>query len=130
MTPQTVSVSEDGRKLVNGVPQGKRSGEDDLRPVGHIVKLPGNIQATGPLGPLEFLATLRASEIVLWSQKKEKALDGTPVTVYVPRATPGSEVLKPGNHPMFKGLRGDKLTVTPCIPPSWDGFEIIFRYRT
>ena len=109
MTPQTVS-QVDGRKFVNGVPQGKEAGEGDLRPVGHIVKLPGNIQATGPLGPIEFLATLRASEIVLWSQKKEKALDGTPVTVYVPKVTPGSEVLRPGNHPSLKGLRSDQLT--------------------
>lgn len=109
LTPQTVSTDGE-RKLVNGVPQGTGPGEDDLRPVGHVVKLPGNVLATGPLGPIEFLATLHASEIVVWSQKQEKALDGTPVTVYVPSVTTGREVLRPGNHPSLQGLRSEKLT--------------------
>jgi len=30
------------------------------------------------------------------------------------------------------GLRvtGDKLRFEPCIPPSWSGFEITYRYRS
>jgi cyclic beta-1,2-glucan synthetase len=24
--------------------------------------------------------------------------------------------------------RGDRLTIAPCLPPGWDGFEIIYRY--
>jgi cyclic beta-1,2-glucan synthetase len=27
-------------------------------------------------------------------------------------------------------LRGEKLQMDPCIPRSWPGFEIVFRYRS
>jgi cyclic beta-1,2-glucan synthetase len=27
-------------------------------------------------------------------------------------------------------LRGDTLALDPCIPGSWRGFEIVFRYRS
>src|SRR5436305_5813576 len=39
--PQTVTITADGRKLVNGKPQGHGEGQADLRPVGHVSKLPG-----------------------------------------------------------------------------------------
>ncbi len=107
--PQTVTVRPDGTTLVNGLPHGLGEGETDLRPVGHLSKLPGGVTATGPLGPLEFLSTLRQSEIVLWGQKQETAPDGSVTTTYFPKPTPGDQVLRPGNHPMFQGIRGDAL---------------------
>jgi cellobiose phosphorylase len=27
-------------------------------------------------------------------------------------------------------LAGDKLTVTPHLPPEWDGFKLYYRYRS
>ncbi len=39
---QTVTITKDGKKLVNGKPQGKGEGEGDLFPVGTVVKLPGD----------------------------------------------------------------------------------------
>src|SRR5207244_97865 len=66
---QTVTVTAEGRKLVNGKPQGTGPGEADLRPVGHVSRLPGGVSATGPLGPLEYLAAVQGSEVVLWGQK-------------------------------------------------------------
>ena len=90
----------DGRVLVNGLPQGIGPDEGDLRPVGHVSKLPGGQTATGPLGPLEFLSTLQQSEVVLWTSKTERHPDGSTTTTYSPRPTPGSEVLRPGNHPV------------------------------
>src|SRR5262245_12598839 len=66
---QTVTVTADGQRIVNGVPQGRGPGEGDLWPVGHVSKLPGGQTETGSLGPLEFLSTLQQSEVVLWSSK-------------------------------------------------------------
>jgi cation/acetate symporter len=108
--PQTVTVTADGRRLVNGLPQGTGEGQADLRPVGHVSKLPGGQTETGPLGPVEFLGTIRDSEIVLWGQKTEAAADGSTTTTYFPKPTPGGEVLRPGNHPSLKGIRSEKLT--------------------
>ena len=104
--PQTVTVTADGQRLVNGRPHGHGPGEADLRPVGHVSKLPGGASETGPLGPVEFLSTLRESEVVLWTAKKSE--DGT-TTTYVPRPTSGADVLRPGNSPTFRGLTGDNV---------------------
>ena len=101
---QTVTLTPDGKTLVNGHPHGSGEGQADLRPVGHVSKLPGGAAATGPLGPVEFLATIRESEIVLWSAKKTTDEAGT-TTTYEPRPTSGADVLRPGNSPTFKGLR-------------------------
>ena len=38
---QTLTVEPDGARLVNGLPQGKGEGQGDLRPVGHVLRLPG-----------------------------------------------------------------------------------------
>ena len=94
--PQTVFANSDGSKVVNGIEGGP------LRPVGHVSKLPGGITETGPLGPIEFLKTIRESEIVLWTTKKQP--DGT--TVYSPKPTSGEAILRPGNSPTFQGLAG------------------------
>jgi len=94
--PQTVLFNSDGNKVVNGIEGGL------LRAVGHVSKLPGGITETGPLGPIEFLKTIRESEIVLWTTKKQA--DGT--TVYSPKPTSGEAVLRPGNSPTFQGLAG------------------------
>ncbi len=102
MEPQVVTTTSTGAKLINGLPQGKGAGEADLRPVGHLSKLPGGVKETGPLGPLEYLSTLQQSEIVLW--KTETA--GKVVT-YSPVPTPGEDVLRPGR--LYKGLRGESL---------------------
>src|SRR4029079_2836857 len=100
----------DGRILVNGLPQGRSPGEQDLRPVGHVSKLPGGVQETGPLGPIEFLSTLQQRDVILWRSKKVINDDDSETTTYTAKPTPGSEILRPGNHPIFQGLRGESLT--------------------
>jgi cation/acetate symporter len=103
--PQTVTETANG-KLVNGKPHGHREGQSDLRPVGHVSKLPGGATETGPLGPVEFLSTVRESEIVLWTSKKSE--DGK-TTTYEAKPTPGANVLRPGNSKDFAGLQKDEL---------------------
>jgi cation/acetate symporter len=106
---QTVQILPDGKKLVNGQPQGRGEGEGDLRPIGHVSRLPDGKMETGPLGPLAFLSTLSQSEIVLWSAKTEQSADGGSMTVFTAKPTPGSEVLRPGNSPAFRGIRSEKF---------------------
>lgn len=102
--PQSVTITADGHKLINGLPQEKENKRAELHAVGYISRLPGGVTSTGPLGPVEFLATIRESTIVLWSSKKTTDARGT-TTTYEPRPTPGADVLRPGNSPTFKGLK-------------------------
>ena len=104
---QTVTTHPDGSVLVNGEPKGAKKGEPELHPVGWVSKLPGGKEKTGPVGPLEFFRVLQDSEVVLWSSKTETSDDGTTTTVYSQKPTPGSQVLRPGEHPTFKGIRSD-----------------------
>ena len=107
--PQTVTVKADGSTLINGQPKGTGAGQATLQPVGSIAKLPEGQQKTGPLGPIEFFRVLQQSEVVLWNSSKEKADDGSVTTTYTPKLTPGSEVLRPGEHPKFQGIRSERL---------------------
>lgn len=106
---QRLTITPSGDRLVNGMPLGTTPGENGLRAVGHISRLPGGQTRTGPLGPIEFLSTLHDSEIILWRNKKVAEPDGSTTTVYYPQPTPGSEVLRPGASPNFNGIRGDAL---------------------
>jgi len=95
--------------LVNGQPKGKAKGEPELHPVGYVVSLPDGKTETGPLSPVEFLRTLQQSEVVLWRNEKIRHADRSETTVYFPKVTTGGEVLRPGEHPTFKGIRSEKL---------------------
>lgn len=108
LAPQTVTITPDGQTYIDGVPQGEGK---DLRPVGEVVRLPDGAEATGPLGPFDFLSTLQQSDIALWRKTKtETKEDGSRSTTYAPVVKSGSEVLRPGNHPIFQGLRSESLT--------------------
>src|SRR5215208_138751 len=90
--PQTVTVTPDGQRLIDGKPQGHGEGQADLRPVGHVSKLPGGISETGPLGPIEFVSTLRESEVVLWKTGPPVVDDaGNRTVTYSPKPTGGAD---------------------------------------
>ena len=108
-SPQTLLVKKDGTKFVDGIKHGDKEGEADLRPVGHLSKLPGGKTETGPLGPIEYLATLQNSEVVLWSKKDVTDENGDKTTTWSPQPTAGAKILRPGNSPLFKGLQKDQL---------------------
>ncbi|MBN8624536.1 MAG: cation acetate symporter [Planctomycetes bacterium] len=122
---QSIKTDKDGRKLVNGYVQGKNEGEGDLFPVGNIVRLPGNVTSTGPLGPLEFIRTIRESTILLWYEYPDKLTepDGT-TTYYAARPVKGGDILTAGQSPTFAGLRIPTENWTSgstprAIPVSW-----------
>ncbi|MEM6471104.1 MAG: cation acetate symporter [Planctomycetota bacterium] len=99
-----------GDVLIDGTPRGKQLGEKQLAPVGTLSRLPGGKSETGSLGPISFLTTLGDSEVILWRSRTVKHDDGLSSTVYVQKPTPGSEVLRPGEHPKFAGIREPALS--------------------
>lgn len=107
---QTVTRMLNGQVLVNGLVKGKKKGEPELHPVGFVSALPDGQSATGPVGPLEFFQKLHGSQIVQWPSETISESDGAQTTVYYQKATPGAEVLLPGNSPTFRGIRSNKLT--------------------
>lgn len=135
---QVMTEMEDGKLFVNGEPKGEKKGEPELHPVGHITKLPGGKEKTGPLGFLSFFSTLQESEVVLWGNEKFKEVDGSETTVYFQKPTPGSHILRPGEHPRFKGIRSgeakDKLNFLSLMLALFCGTaslpHILIRYYT
>lgn len=106
---QTVTKLADGTRLINGLPLGTKSGEAVLHPVGFMKSLPDGKTETGPLSPVGFFSTLQQSEVVLWRNEKIKLPDESDTTVYYQKVTPGSQILRPGENPTFKGIRSDKF---------------------
>lgn len=107
---QTLTKTADGKTLVNGKAKGKKKGEPELHPVGYVVELPDGKTKTGPLSTVEFFRTLQQSKVVLWRNEKFKTGEGSEVTVYFPKVTTGGQVLRPGEHPTFKGIRSEKFS--------------------
>jgi len=107
---QTVAVLKDGKKLVNGLPRGKGEGQADLASVGYPSKLPGNVEKTGALGPVEFIRTMEESEVVLWRSDRIVDSDGTATTIYYQKPTAGKDFMAPGSSPTFSKVRGSKFT--------------------
>ncbi len=106
LTPQVLTVTPDGRVLVDGKPQSR---EHDLRPVGTLSALPARYAGrttTGPLGPLEYFSVLEDSTIVTWKSTRTADDRGVHVT-YEPVTRSGAELLQPGGS--FKGLRSGRL---------------------
>lgn len=106
---QKVVKRLDGTTEINGLPKGSGPGQGELRPAGHVLALPNGQKETGPVGPLEFFQVLRESEIVLWKSTPSTAEDGAKVTTYAPKPTMGADILRPGQAPMFQGIRGESL---------------------
>ncbi|WP_164103450.1 sodium/solute symporter [Candidatus Laterigemmans baculatus] len=102
---QALTTAADKSLWVGGVPLGTGPDERQLQPVGSVTELPGGAEATGPLGPLEYLTTLQESEVTLWGSQPVRHPDGGVTMVYYPKPTPGSQVLRPGEHPTFAGIR-------------------------
>lgn len=94
-----------GGKFVGGAPLGVGEGMKSLRPVGSVLELPGGSKQTGPLGPISYFTTLGESRIALWGKETLEHEDGGATTVYYQKPTPGTQVLRPGEHPVFSGIR-------------------------
>lgn len=104
---QVKQIESDGSTTINGQPED----EGGFRPIGHVASLPDGEKATGPVGPLEFFSVLQESEVILWKKEELRNESGEDIgDRYEPKITSGREVLRPGNHPSFQGIRGDAFT--------------------
>ncbi len=89
--------------VVNGRSVTSGTAGDALERVGFVKSLPGDVTSTGPLNPWSFLTTLQNSTLELWgSETISKSL-----VIYLPRTATGDAVLRPGEYPALKGIRGD-----------------------
>ncbi|OYP34721.1 cation acetate symporter [Rhodopirellula sp. MGV] len=95
--------------LIDGAPKGRDEGQKQIQPVGTIQVLPEGKEETGGLGLVSFFTTLNDSRVVLWRNKTVTHADGTKTTVHFQKLTDGKEVLRPGEHPKFAGIRGDSI---------------------
>ncbi len=103
---QSITTTAAGGTQINGRPKGEEGAA--LHYVGYMSKLPeGKEGKSGKLGLLSFFSTMQESEVVLWGNKTIKQNDGSTTKLYFQKPTPGSQVLRPGEHPKFKGIRGD-----------------------
>ncbi|MCE9525219.1 MAG: cation acetate symporter, partial [Planctomycetales bacterium] len=107
-------TTKNGRKWVNGKPQGKGEGETDFYAVGSIKFLSSSEtgekrDSTGPVGPLGFFQEIQDSVIYTWASEKITEDDGSITIVYFPKATTGKSLLLPGGSPTFADLRKDTL---------------------
>ena len=102
--PQRITVDDQKNKYIDGVRLGLKQDQSNVQPVGKVLELNGGKTSTGPLGPISFLTELSGAKIEL-SQTVKSTQDGKPVVEYAPRVVQGSEMMAPGNHPTFQGIR-------------------------
>jgi len=104
-----VVQNRNGKRWVDGQIQGTSPGEHDLQPVGRVAELPKRFASsqTGPLGPLEYLRVLSQSKVEIWTESKS-SVDDFPTRTFTPKVIDGREVLQPGIHPTFKGIRSNR----------------------
>lgn len=128
MQPQTLTVTPDGQKLANGQPQTKGDpaqgiARNDLRPIGHVLELPGGVEKTGPLSPLAYLSVLHDSKIVVWDSKPTTGEDKSKITTFTPRVVEGRDLLIAGASPTFKGVQGKLPAVDPAKPETKEAYR-------
>ncbi len=90
----SITHTADDRVLYNGAPREERR----FFQVGHATKIivdGEEVDKTGPVGPFEFLATIKNSEIMLFSRKL--ILDGeNKVSIWYQTPTHGRDIVRPG----------------------------------
>lgn len=106
---QTLTKLADGRQFVDNLPLGTGEGERTLAPGGFVLGVGNNQRETGPVGPLLFIEYFYNSLIAVPASDTLRHEDGSVTTIYYSVPTPGEDLLRPGNHPSLKGIRGDAL---------------------
>lgn len=118
---QYKQTNADGQTWINGVDPTQSEKKVFLHPVGHLESLGDDRTSTGALGPAEFLSSVQQATAVLWRKSTVKlepaSGDQAPVAaaadvvdLFIPQATHGSRLLRPGEHPTFAGIRSEKFT--------------------
>ncbi len=131
---QSVVVTRDGSRLVNGAPE---SAENRLRQVGNMEQVCGKPEAeAGAVSPFAFLAALGAPDTVVRRclDARLKDRDGSSVTVYYPVLTKGSQLLRPGMKFKVQGSLLERLDFISLMLALFLGTaalpHILIRYYT
>jgi cation/acetate symporter len=139
---QRLTVTPEGARLVDGLPQGRGAGQRDLRPVGHVVALGPTAGAgattTGALGPTGFFRELGDATVQLWGSDRIVEDDGAVTTVYFQKLAKGDDLMLAGGSPTFAGVRSvkffDKLDFLSLMLALFGGTaslpHILIRYYT
>ena len=118
-TVRTMTVAKSGQGDPKPVIDGRVV--ESALPIGTITKLPGGQSETGPLGPLEYIATIQNSEMVKWklvgSDDKTNTYEAVAnrpqqagaAADAAPERLTGSDFLVPGVNPLFAGVRTDNF---------------------
>lgn len=72
---------------------------------GSVSALPGGVERTGPLGPIEYLSTFAGSTITTW----KRGVGASGEIRFDPVERAGSELLLPGSNPTFASVRESGL---------------------
>lgn len=92
---QWITSLRDGGKFYNGAPKS----EGRFFQVGRLseINMDGrSVEKTGPLDPFSFISTINKSTVVRWMAEKNVVDGDLKLDIYYPKATPGKDVLKPG----------------------------------
>jgi cation/acetate symporter len=131
---QSVVVTRDGAKRVNGAPASKQNA---LRQVGNIERFRGLDEAPkGSVSPVGFLAALTDKETVIRRCKDATFTDrdGSKVTAYYPVSTTGNQLLRPGMKFKVQGSFLERLDFVSLMLALFLGTaalpHILIRYYT
>lgn len=131
---QSVVVTTDGRRLINGAPAAK---DNMLRQVGNLEQVRGTVDVPeGPVSPLGLLSAMgdEQTRVRRWQDAVFSDKDGARVTVYYPVITEGSRLLRPGMKFKVQGTPLEKLDFVSLMLALFFGTaalpHILIRYYT
>lgn len=90
----TITVDEGGRKLYNGLPKEEQA----FYQVGHLDRIVVDgkeVDSTGPIGPVKYLAVLNKSRVVQFSEARFSD-GGESVQLWYQKPVEGKDLMKPG----------------------------------
>jgi cation/acetate symporter len=131
---QSISISRDGTKLINGI---QAEHADELRQVGHLIKLRGEEQAPrGSVSPIGFLSALSDEKTVIqtWKDTRFTDKDGAKVALFYPVNTTGNRLMRPGVKFKIEGTLFERLDFISLMLALFLGTaalpHILIRYYT
>lgn len=131
---QSVAMTKDGRKIINGAPASESSA---LRQVGNVELLRGKaVLEKKSVSPFGMLAALTDKDTVMrrWKEAKIVDKDGSKVAVYFPVMTQGNQLMRPGLKFKGQGTPLEKLDFVSLMLALFLGTaalpHILIRYYT
>ena len=129
----SLTVLEDGTKLINGV---KADESNPQLQVGNVEKIRGKEGDTGSLGPFEFLSLMadKKTQVRRWKKLAAFTDSGSRVTLFEPVITSGNRIMRPGLKFKVEGTGLQRLDFASLMLALFFGTaalpHILIRYYT